>query len=236
MTPDAVAIRFNRVSRRFGEDSGALVRAVDDISLEVRRGALTLVIGPSGSGKTTLLSLAGGLLAPSEGSVEIEGTKLGALTPSTLTAFRLRRVGFVFQRFLLLDALSALENIELPMTLAGVRRPESRERARQLAERVGLPSRLTGRARMLSGGEQQRVAIARALANSPPVLLADEPTGSLDSRAGERIIELLHATATSGTAVFVVSHDARLVPFADKVIRIEDGRLAPYPSPEPRPA
>jgi putative ABC transport system ATP-binding protein len=226
MTPDAVAVRFDRVSRRFGEDSRALVRAVDSISLEVRRGELTLVIGPSGSGKTTLLSLAGGLLAPSEGSVEIDGTRLGALTPSTLTAFRLRRVGFVFQRFLLLDALSALENIELPMTLAGVRRPESRERARQLAERVGLPNRLTGRATMLSGGEQQRVAIARALANSPPVLLADEPTGSLDSRAGERIIELLHATAASGTAVLVVSHDMRLVPFADKLIRIEDGRVA----------
>ena len=223
MTTPGVAVRLDRVSRRFGEEDGAVVRAVDAVSLELRRGALTLVMGPSGSGKTTLLSLAGGLLAPSEGKVEVDGTLLASLAPSELTNFRLRQVGFVFQRFRLLEALSALENIELPMSLAGIRRPDSRERARVLAERVGLTGRLTGRARTLSGGEQQRVAIARALANDPPVILADEPTGSLDSHAGQVIIELLHEAAKGGKAVLVVSHDARIVPYTDTVVRMEDG-------------
>lgn len=223
MTTPGVAVRLDRVSRRFGEEDGAVVRAVDAVSLELRRGALTLVMGPSGSGKTTLLSLAGGLLAPSEGKVEVDGTLLASLAPSELTNFRLRQVGFVFQRFRLLEALSALENIELPMSLAGIRRPASRERARVLAERVGLTGRLTGRARTLSGGEQQRVAIARALANDPPVILADEPTGSLDSHAGQVIVELLHEAAKGGKAVLVVSHDTRIVPYADTVVRMEDG-------------
>ena len=223
MTTPGVVVRLDRVSRRFGEEDGAVVRAVDAVSLELRRGALTLVMGPSGSGKTTLLSLAGGLLAPSEGKVEVDGTLLASLAPSELTNFRLRQVGFVFQRFRLLEALSALENIELPMSLAGIRRPDSRERARVLAERVGLTGRLTGRARTLSGGEQQRVAIARALANDPPVILADEPTGSLDSHAGQVIIELLHEAAKGGKAVLVVSHDARIVPYTDTVVRMEDG-------------
>ena len=223
MTTPGVAVRLDRVSRRFGEEDGAVVRAVDAVSLELRRGALTLVMGPSGSGKTTLLSLAGGLLAPSEGKVEVDGTLLASLAPSELTNFRLRQVGFVFQRFRLLEALSALENIELPMSLAGIRRPASRERARVLAERVGLTGRLTGRARTLSGGEQQRVAIARALANDPPVILADEPTGSLDSHAGQVIIELLHEAAKGGKAVLVVSHDARIVPYTDTVVHMEDG-------------
>lgn len=226
MSADRVAVRLDAVSRCFGEATGAPVRAVDGVTLELSRAALTLVMGPSGSGKTTLLSLIGGLLAPSEGDVEVDGTRLATLSPAALTAFRLRRVGFVFQRFRLLEALSALENIELPLTLAGVGRPESRERARALAERVGLTVRLDARAGTLSGGEQQRAAIARALANDPPVLLADEPTGSLDSRAGQRIIELLHDAAARGVAVLVVTHDGRLERHADTVVRMEDGRVA----------
>ncbi|MBL0170925.1 MAG: ABC transporter ATP-binding protein [Gemmatimonadaceae bacterium] len=220
-----MAVRLHGVSRHFGKSNDALVRAVDGVSLSIRPGALTLVMGPSGSGKTTLLSLIGGLLAPSAGEVEVDGTRLAALAPAALTAFRLRRVGFVFQRFRLLDALSALENIELPLTLAGVGRPASRERAHALAARVGLSLRHDARAGTLSGGEQQRVAIARALANDPRILLADEPTGSLDSRAGQRIIELLHASAIEGTAVLVVSHDARLMPYAHTVVRMEDGHV-----------
>lgn len=226
MSADRVAVRLHAVTRCFGKTTGAQVRAVDGVTLELRRAALTLVMGPSGSGKTTLLSLIGGLLAPSEGEVEVDGTRLATLSPAALTAFRLRRVGFVFQRFRLLEALSALENVELPLALAGVGRPESRERARALAVRVGLTARLDARAGTLSGGEQQRAAIARALANDPPVLLADEPTGSLDSRAGQRIIELLHAAAAQGVAVLVVTHDGRLERHADTVVRMEDGRVA----------
>ncbi len=223
--PAMAAVRLAHVTRRFGEESGSPVRAVDDVSLTLQRGALTLLMGPSGSGKTTLLSLLGGLLAPSDGTIEVDGTSLASLSPSALSAFRLRRVGFVFQRYRLLEPLSALENIELPLTLAGVRRPASRTRARQLAAAVGLDRRLDARSGSLSGGEQQRVAIARALANDPPVLLADEPTGSLDSHAGQRIIELLHDAAASGAAVLVVSHDTRLMPYADAVLHMEDGRI-----------
>lgn len=225
MSGDGVAIRLVRVTRTFHEGTHGVVHAVQEVDLAFRRGTLTLVMGPSGSGKTTLLSLVGGLLAPSAGDVEVDGVHLASLSPSALTEFRLRRVGFIYQRFRLLDALSASENIELPLTLAGVSRPTSRQRAEALAARVGLDNRLGARARSLSGGEQQRVAIARALANDPPVLLADEPTGSLDSVAGQRIIELLHGAATDGVSVVVATHDERLVPFAEMVVRMEDGRV-----------
>ena len=220
MSDPSVAVRLDGVSRSFGA-----VRAVDDVTLRFRRGALTLVMGPSGSGKTTLLSMVGGLLAPTQGEVEVDGTRLATLTPSALSAFRLRRVGFVFQQSRLLDALTTLENIELPLMLAGVSRPASGERARTLASRVGLTTRLDARATTLSGGEQQRAAIARALANEPPVLLADEPTGSLDSQAGQRVIGLLHKVARGGVAVLVVTHDARLERHADAIVRMEDGRV-----------
>lgn len=225
MTTETVTVKLNALARVYGNDASAAVRAVDNVSLEFLRGTLTLLMGPSGSGKTTLLSLIGGLLAPTSGTVAINDIRLDTLTPSALTEFRLRHVGFVYQRFRLLDALSAIENIELPLTLAGVHRPESRRVANSLAKQVGLNNRLLSSARTLSGGEQQRVAIARALANSPPVLLADEPTGSLDSVAGQRIIELLRATATGGVSVVVASHDMRLLPFADTVVRMEDGRV-----------
>ncbi|HEX4935571.1 MAG TPA: ABC transporter ATP-binding protein, partial [Gemmatimonadaceae bacterium] len=218
-------VRLTGVSRRFGSGAEGGV-ALDDVTLDVPAAALTLVMGPSGSGKTTLLAVTGGLLSPTTGSVEVAGTPLGALTPAALAAFRLQRVGIVYQRFRLLDGLTALENIELPLNLAGVWRPASRERARALAARVGLERQLDVQASALSGGEQQRVAIARALANDPPVLLADEPTGSLDSRSGQRIIELLHAAAVEqGCAVLVASHDARLLPYAERVVWLEDGRV-----------
>ena len=223
MTRPAAGVQLREVARWFG-DGNRIVHAVRPFSLTIHRSTLTLLIGPSGSGKTTLLSLAGGLLRPSGGEVEVASTRIDRLSQRALTAFRLRHVGFVFQRFRLLDGLSALENIELPMTLAGVRRPESGRRALELAQRVGLSSRLAAGTRALSGGEQQRVAIARALANAPDVVLADEPTGSLDSESGHQVIELLHDVATRGAAVLVASHDARLEPYASEVVRMEDGR------------
>ena len=219
-------VRLERVGVRFGNGDETVVQAVNDVTLEVSRGGLTLVIGPSGSGKTTLLSLMGGLLAPTEGEVYVDGLSLGRLSQAELTAFRLARIGFVFQSFRLLAALSVLENIELPLNLSGVRRPASRARARELASRLGLSHRLGFRPRALSGGEQQRVAIARALANDPVLLLADEPTGSLDAEAGQRTIELLHAAAVQdGKAVLVVSHDTRICQYADTMVRMQDGRI-----------
>ncbi|UCC25770.1 MAG: ABC transporter ATP-binding protein [Gemmatimonadales bacterium] len=226
MSGPSPAVRLRGVTRSFGPIH-RVVWAVDDVTLQIPAGELTLLVGPSGSGKTTLLSLAGGLLSPDRGEVEVGGRPLASLSAVELSAFRLRHVGFVFQRFQMLEALTALENIELPLNLAGTRRPESRRRAHALAARAGLHGQHEAPSGALSGGEQQRVAIARALANDPHVLLADEPTGSLDSHAGEGIIELLHETASRGTAVLVASHDERWIPYADRIVRMEDGRVQP---------
>jgi len=216
---------LERVSRHFG--SGVTrVEALRDVSLVLEQGILTLVSGPSGSGKTTLLSIVGMLLPPSEGRVSIAGQSVEHLTPEGLSDVRLRSIGFVFQAFRLLSALSLEENVELPLNLAGIRRPASRDRARELVAALGLAHRGRLRPDALSGGEKQRVAIARALANDPPLLLADEPTGSLDARSGHEVIQLLHQAAHhDGRAVLVVSHDERLRPFADRLLSLEDGVL-----------
>lgn len=220
------AIQLRQVCRDFGDSGSGIVRAVNDVTLDIPRGSLTVLMGPSGSGKTTLLSLIGGILAPTAGSVVVDGTALAGLSQPALTAFRLRHVGIVFQAFHLIDALDVLENIELPLNLAGVARPESARRALQLAERIGLASRRHARPRTLSGGEKQRVALARALANDAPIILADEPTGSLDARAGEEVIALLHAEAVEhGRAVVVASHDPRMEQHAGRVVRMEFGKV-----------
>jgi putative ABC transport system ATP-binding protein len=228
MTTGEVVLRARNVSKVFGgRDDRSGVRAVTDAELELRAGELLLVTGPSGSGKTTLLSLLGGLLEPSTGEVLFESLPLSELGQERLAAFRLSRIGFVFQRFRLIDVLTAQENVELPLNLAGVTRPRSRERAVALLEQLGMSERARFIPKALSGGEQQRVAIARALANDPPMLLCDEPTGSLDSLAGEQAIRLLVTMAREGgKAVLVVSHDPRLVRFATRVLAMEDGRLA----------
>jgi putative ABC transport system ATP-binding protein len=229
MNAVAPAIQLQHVCRDFGDSGSGIVRAVDDVTLDIPRRSLTVLMGPSGSGKTTLLSLIGGILAPTAGHVVVDGTVLGALSQAALTAFRLRHVGIVFQAFHLIDALDVLENIELPLNLAGVARPESARRALQLTERVGLAPRCHARPRTLSGGEKQRVALARALANDPPIILADEPTGSLDARAGEDVIALLHAEAVEhGRAVVVASHDPRMEQHAGHVVRMEFGKVVAF--------
>lgn len=220
-----VIARASDVSCWFGNGPAQVV-AVRNATLEIPSAQLTLIVGPSGSGKTTLLSAIGGLIAPSAGTIEIEGRVLSQMLRAELDNFRLCRLGFVFQTFRLLDALSVVENVELPMNLAGVWKPQSRTAATELLTRFHLEHRLHASPRTLSGGEKQRVAIARALANDPRLLLADEPTGSLDSHAGQEVIELLHAVARDrGTAVLVVSHDPRIRPYADSIFEIEDGVL-----------
>lgn len=202
-------------------DAGVALRAVDDVSLDVARGEVVLIIGPNGSGKTTLLSMLGGLVRPTRGSVTVDGVALDAMTERELEAFRLRRVGFVFQTFRLIDALSVRENVQLVLDLAGEKRM-----ADAVLDRVGALHLATRNPRLLSGGEKQRVAIARALANDPAILLADEPTGSLDSAAGEAAIALLcDAARNDGRAVVIVSHDTRIVAHADRVVRMSDGRV-----------
>ncbi|HXV96015.1 MAG TPA: ABC transporter ATP-binding protein [Gaiellaceae bacterium] len=204
------------------------VRAVDGVDLEVRAGEIVLVMGPSGSGKTTLLTMIGGLLHPSEGSIEIDGIEVTRLGRRELARFRRRTVGFVFQTFNLLETLTARENVEVALNVGGTVGRPAHLRATELLVAAGLEERLEFRSRELSGGEKQRVSIARALANRPRLLLADEPTANLDSRHGREVMELLRSLAREeGCAVVAVSHDERLRAIADRVLWLEDGRIRP---------
>jgi putative ABC transport system ATP-binding protein len=218
-------LRTEKLTKVFGGGRSGVV-AVDDVSFAVPTGHLLLVMGPSGSGKTTLLTMLGALLRPTSGSVFIDGVDLTALSARELAEVRRTRVGFVFQTFNLLEGLSAVENIELALNIAGVGGKKARERARRLLVDLDLEERLDFRTRDLSGGEKQRVSIARALANNPHVLLADEPTANLDSANGIEVMHLLRDIARSGErAVVAVSHDQRIREVADRVLWLEDGRI-----------
>ncbi|HLE46601.1 MAG TPA: ABC transporter ATP-binding protein [Thermoplasmata archaeon] len=219
------SLRAVGVSKAYGEGD-IEVRAVDNVSLALRQGEVTLIMGPSGSGKTTLLFLLGGLLRPTAGHIWIDGNDLADLREREMPRVRLRNFGFVFQDFNLLANLTARENVQIPMDLAGVPRGESRERAARILSALGLRERLDFLPEKLSGGEKQRVSIARALANRPRVLLADEPTANLDSRMGKAVAGVFHRLARSArAAVLMVSHDSRIVDAADRVLLMEDGRL-----------
>jgi putative ABC transport system ATP-binding protein len=218
-------IRLDNVSKIYGTGETA-VRAVDRVSLNVGTGELVLILGPSGAGKTTLLSLIGGLLHPTSGTIQVAGADLHALSPPELSRFRLQQIGFVFQFFQLFSALTAGENVELVLHLGGYPPKEARQRAEELLARFALDKRLTHLPAELSGGEKQRVALARALALRPPLLIADEPTGSLDWRSGEEVILLLRRLVDEDRhTVLIASHDQRIIPVASRVLRCEDGRL-----------
>ena len=219
-------VRAEEVTREYRVGS-TTVRAVDRVSLEVRRGEFLAVTGPSGSGKSTLLHLLGGVDTPTGGRVLLDGSDLGSLGEREREKLRLRRVGLVFQRFYLLPALTARENVELPMAEAGRERAERRERADELLARVGLGDRTGHRPPQLSGGQRQRVAIARALANRPALLLADEPTGELDRETSRAILELfLDLVRTDETTLVVGTHDEELAEGAGRRLELVDGRLA----------
>jgi putative ABC transport system ATP-binding protein len=219
VTPLVVARDLKR-AYHMGEE---LVHAVRGVSLDVNDGEYLAVVGPSGCGKSTLLNLLGGIDRPSGGSVEIGGDRVDKMRDAAATRFRLLHVGFVFQRFYLMPALTALENVELPLAEANVARRERISRARELLAYVGLGSRLDHRPAQLSGGEQQRVAIARALANRPRLLLADEPTGELDAQTGAEMIALLGQVNRDGTTIVVVTHDEDLANAAKRVVHMRDG-------------
>jgi len=211
------------------------VHALRDVDLRIDRGELLAIVGPSGSGKTTLLQLLGGLDRPTRGSIVFEGRDLATLPQSQLTALRLRTIGFVFQQFNLIPTLTAAENVELALGPAGVRGDVRRARVEELLEAVGLGDRVDHLPSQLSGGEQQRVAIARALANDPDVLLADEPTGNLDSTTGDEILSLLQSLNTEqGRTVIVITHDSSVAARATRTVQLKDGavvseRLVPVP-------
>ena len=201
------------------------VAALRGVSFDVDAGDYAAIVGPSGCGKSTLLNLLGVIDRPTSGTVSIAGERVDQLPDARATEFRLRRIGFVFQRFYLMQALTASENVELPLSEAGLKGRQRKERARELLAYVGLGKREGHRPSQLSGGEQQRVAIARALANSPKIVLADEPTGELDARTGAEMIALFERLNADGTTIVVVTHDEDLARAARRVIHMRDGEI-----------
>ena len=224
---DDVVVRTVGLARRY-KMGDTFVDALRSVDLELGRGEFVALVGPSGSGKSTVLNLIGGLDRPTDGEVWIDGMELSGSDEKTLTRHRRQRVGFVFQSFNLLPRLTAEENVALPLMFGGMPEKERRARARELLERVGLGERLTHRPTQLSGGEQQRVAIARALVGQPALLLADEPTGNLDTTTGVEIMRLLKdLNQEHGLTLLVVTHDPEVAAFADRVVRLRDGQVEP---------
>jgi putative ABC transport system ATP-binding protein len=217
-------INLNNVSRIYGEGPSA-VFAVSELTTTIDAGSFVTVVGASGSGKSTLLHLIGALDRPSSGTVVIDNTDLFGLGDNARTLFRREKIGFVFQFFNLLPTLSALENVALPAALKGRGRKRSENRARELLERVGLGARAKHKPDELSGGEMQRVAIARALMMDPPVVLADEPTGNLDSATGKTILEMLRGAVTDRRTVVLVTHDPAIAEQGDRVLTMADGKM-----------
>ncbi|HLI50820.1 MAG TPA: ABC transporter ATP-binding protein [Thermomicrobiaceae bacterium] len=213
-------IELHNVTKEYVSGRRTLT-ALRGVSLTIERGEWVTILGPSGCGKSTLLNLLSGIDQPSSGAVIVEGTHLEALSQERLARWRGKAVGIVFQFFQLMPTLTAVENVMLPMELNGLR--SRRRRANELLERVGLSEQAGNLPNELSGGEQQRVAVARALANEPPILLADEPTGNLDTSAGQRVIELLDETWKSGMTIVLVTHDRSIARVASRVIEMRDG-------------
>ncbi len=222
----SLAIRSENVCRHY-QMGKALVRAVDGISIDIRAGEFVALLGASGSGKSSLLNLIAGLDRPSSGEVTVHGSNLAALSREELAKYRLHTVGMVFQSFNLIPSMSLLENVELPFRFAEVDRRERSTLARQSLERVGLSERLSHRPMELSGGEQQRASLARALINRPKLLLADEPTGNLDSRTGTEIMDLIRSFNHSlGMTVLMVTHEQVLAQkYAGRMLHLADGRI-----------
>jgi putative ABC transport system ATP-binding protein len=222
---DGPVVEVDGLVREFSAGNST-IRAVDDVTFRVESGELIAVRGRSGSGKTTLLSLIGALDRPTDGSVRVTGLPVSEMPERELVAFRRRTIGFIFQAFGLLPILSAAENVEIPLRLVAAE-PRARDaRVAELLELVGLAGRANHRPYELSGGEQQRVAIARALANRPRLLLADEPTGQLDSHTGRDIMALIRSIIrTEGTTAIVATHDPALIDLADRVLELRDGKV-----------
>jgi putative ABC transport system ATP-binding protein len=231
----APVLRFAGVGRTY-RAGGTTVRALDEVTLEVMAGELLAVMGPSGSGKSTLLAIAGGLDSPTAGTVWVEGTALAGLTPTALARLRRDHIGYVFQDFNLVSALTAVENVALPRELAGARPRAARREALTALDEVGLADVADRFPDQLSGGQQQRVAIARALVGRRRLVLADEPTGALDSGTGQAVLEVLRRRVEAGAAGVLVTHEARYAGWADRIVFLRDGRIIDStggrPSPE----
>lgn len=220
-----LAVECRDLAKDFGSED-TRVRALRGITLEVAWGELTLLVGPSGCGKTTLVSIIAGLLDPTCGRVCVLGKELSQLSQEAKARFRMSQVGFVFQQYYLLPALTAAENVAVPLLMAGIKRQEALARARSLLELFLIGHRADALPRQLSGGQQQRVAIARALIHEPRLLICDEPTAALDAQAGHNVMKLLRrATLAPHRAVIVVTHDSRVLRFGDRIVRMDDGHV-----------
>src|SRR5262249_14678790 len=219
------AVRVRGLSKEFGTGD-TTVKVLHEIDLDIPPGELALLVGPSGCGKTTLISIIAGLLDPTSGSVEVLGTDLGSLSGSNKVRFRGSNIGFVFQQYNLLPALTAAENAAVPLLIAGWNRKRAVEKSKEMLNQVGLGSRLNAYPNQLSGGQQQRVALARALVHEPRLLVCDEPTAALDAQSGQTVLELLRNVAVQpDRGVIVVTHDSRIFHFGDRMITMSDGRI-----------
>ena len=218
-------IETRGITKVYGSN-GTAVHALRGIDLDVARGEFVALIGPSGSGKSTLMAILGCLDSPSEGTYALDGVPVQGLTGGALARIRNAKVGFVFQTYNLLPRADALRNIELPMLYAGLSRRERRDRAMELLRKVGLEGREHSLPGQLSGGQRQRVAIARALANTPTLLLADEPTGALDSKTGSEVLELFQELNAQGNTLLLVTHDPRIAALAGRQVELKDGLVA----------
>ena len=232
--PEMSFLELRSVTKTYG-DGASQVTALENISLEVERGALVAVMGPSGSGKSTLLTIAGSLEDPTEGEVLIDGARLSGMSRNDKARLRRRTIGFVFQDFNLLPGLTAAENVSLPLELDGTGDRTAQATARSVLEDLGLGERAGHYPDQLSGGERQRVAIARAVIGDRHLVLADEPSGALDSANGEAVMRLILSACKRGLAAVVVTHDAQLASWADRVVFLRDGRLVDQTEPPPSP-
>jgi putative ABC transport system ATP-binding protein len=218
-------IRLEKISRRY-QMGGETIHALREVSVQIQRGEYVAIMGPSGSGKSTMMNLIGCLDTPTSGTYELNGTDVSEMNDNQLAEVRNREIGFVFQTFNLLARSSALHNVELPLIYAGIGAAERRELALQAIASVGLTDRMHHKPNELSGGQRQRVAVARALVNKPSILLADEPTGNLDSRTGEEIMALFEQLWKQGNTIILVTHEEDIARHARRILRIRDGLIA----------
>lgn len=222
--PEAAFVQIEGLEKKFEMKGGSVVCALNGLHLEIASNSFTVIQGPSGSGKSTLLYLIGGLDKPTAGRLRVDGIELQGMDENALAIYRRRKVGFIFQSFNLVDSMNALQNVAFPMRFAGASNKVRSQRAAQLLKRIGLEKRRFHKPPELSGGQQQRVAIARALINDPPLVLADEPTGNLDTASGYRIMQMLSELHREGRTVVVVTHDPRMEHFATSMVYLLDGK------------
>ena len=218
-------VRLKDVYKIYGEGLESEVRALDGVSLEIDRGEFVAVVGQSGSGKSTMMNVLGCLDVPTRGTYLLDGTDVRELTDKELSRIRNKQIGFIFQQYNLIQSLTVLENVELPLIYQGVNADDRREMALAALERVGLAGRIKHHPTEMSGGQQQRVAIARAIAAHPPIIMADEPTGALDSHTGREVLTMLQQLHAAGNTVVLITHDNSIAVRARRIVRLQDGRI-----------